>query len=84
MTGHYRPTSETPFIWRLTSGPIMAPAFSGIWILSPPFKHKKKFSELSWTPFDKTFWIRACYLTCVLEGDAQQDCVDMQASLTLL
>ena len=42
------------------------PAFSDIWILSPLKKKKKKkktLSELqSWTPLDKTFWIRAWVL----------------------
>ena len=35
MTGHHRSASETPFKWHFASGPIMAPACSGIRILSP-------------------------------------------------
>ena len=42
MTGHHRSASETPFKRRYASGPIMTPAFGGIWILSPPYQLKKK------------------------------------------
>ena len=68
MTDHHQPASETPFKWRFASGPIMAPALSGIWILPQPYKmHQLKkgktksntFSMLIRTPSDKTFWIRA-------------------------
>ena len=38
MTDHHRPASEMPFKWRFASGPIMAPAFSRIWILPQPYK----------------------------------------------
>ena len=48
--GHYRPASEMPFKWRFASGPIMAPAFSGIWILSPPFQFNKKSFQSSVGP----------------------------------
>ena len=29
-TGHYRPTSETPFEWRITEGPIVASRLNGV------------------------------------------------------
>ena len=34
------------------------PALSGIWIISPLLNLKKQ--RKSWTPSDKSFWIRAC------------------------
>ena len=37
------------------------PTNSGIWILPPLIKLKKKHCQ-SWTPSDKTFWIRASFL----------------------
>ena len=63
--GHHRHPSETPFKRRFAGGPMMAHFFSDMWILSPLKKEKKKktLSELqSWTPSDKTFWIRAWVL----------------------
>ena len=38
------------------------PAYSGIWIFPPLInkKSKNKKNRQSWTPSDKTFWIRAC------------------------
>ena len=41
---HSMTASKTPFKWRFTSRPTMAPAFSGTWILSAPYqlKYKKK------------------------------------------
>ena len=53
MTGHHRPASETPFKWCFSSGPIMAPAFSGIWILSPPYQLKKRFQSWVGPPLTK-------------------------------
>ena len=63
MLGHHLHPSETPFKWRFAGGPMMA-RFCDIWILSPLKKEKKKtLSELqSWTPSDKTFWIRVWVL----------------------
>ena len=50
---------------RFASGLIMAPALSGIWILSPPHQlknnKKKRFHSSVWTPSDKTFWISTWY-----------------------
>ena len=37
------------------------PAYSGIWILSPPsYKKNKQKKCQSWAPSDKTSWSRAC------------------------
>ena len=58
MLGHHRPASETPLKW---------PANSGVWILLPLIKLKKKnkkkngVSKLA--PSDKTFWIHVCMLS---------------------
>ena len=38
MLGRHWHTSETPFKWRFADGPMIAAAFSGIWIPSPTFK----------------------------------------------
>ena len=50
--GHYRPASETPFQWRFAGRPVIF-AFGGLWSLAPLKKCQ------SWTPSDKTLWIRA-------------------------
>ena len=60
MTGHHRPASETPFKWRFASGPIMAPLLVVFVSPPPPPYQLKTFLQSSWTPSDKTFWIRAC------------------------
>ena len=61
MTGHHQPVSETPFKWRFAIGQMMVPAFSDIWIFSPPYIYiEKKKSEFSCISSDKTFWIRTC------------------------
>ena len=46
MTGHHRPANETPFKWYLDPLPTLSTKI-------------KTFSELSWTPSDKTFWVQA-------------------------
>ena len=56
-----RPTSarQRNAKWRADDGPLKAVFGSGI-----PHQLKK---QLSWTPSDKTFWIRACHgLVCRL------------------
>ena len=40
ITGHRWPASETPFKW-----PVMASAFSGIWIISPALLSKEHFQS---------------------------------------
>ena len=47
MLGHYRPASETPFRWRADDDTLI--------VVSP---HQTKKHCQSWTPSDKTFWIR--------------------------
>ena len=63
MVGHYRHASETPFLagwwW---------PTFSGISILSPSHQLKKKKRQC-WTPSDKTFSIRACINSSLVQPD---------------
>ena len=77
MLGNYRPTSKTPFKWRFGGGPMMT-CFK--WYLDPLSPHLlKKFSELSWTHSDKTFWIRACCDTSWL----WRECLFAQACLSL-
>ena len=60
MLGHHRHASETPFNGVSLAGRRW-PAYSGTWILPPLIKKKKKKKKRfqSWTPSDKTFWIRA-------------------------
>ena len=71
MLGHNRHASETPL-----NGALLAsrwwPVYSGIWILPPLINLKTKTQKKqgqSWTPSDKTFWIRACsrWLTLCLQ-----------------
>ena len=62
MLGHHRPTNETPFNGVLLAGQWW-PVNSGIWILPPLIKLKKKCCQ-SWIPSDKQFWISTC-LWCI-------------------
>ena len=64
MTGHHQPASETPFKWRLASWPIMAPAFSAVFILSPLYQLKKKKPFQSWVgpPLTKFLDPRTYYM----------------------
>ena len=57
MLGHHRPASETPCRWRFTGGPMMT-HLQGY--LNPPTPDQLKKRSQSWTPSEKTFWIRAC------------------------
>ena len=52
MLGHHRPASETPFKWRFTGGPMMAP-FVVTFGSSIPSSTKKECYQT-----DKTLWIR--------------------------
>ena len=54
MFGHHGHASETPFKWRSAGGQKMA----RFWWYLDPLSPKKRCQ--SWTPSDKTFWIRAC------------------------
>ena len=56
MLGHRRPASETPLQWHFAGGPMMARLK---WYLNPLSPHQQKRSQ-SWTPYETTFWIRAC------------------------
>ena len=58
MLSHHRHASETPFNGDSLAGRWWS-AYSGTWIL-------KKKNHQSWTPSDKTFWIRACCVWCFL------------------
>ena len=58
MLGHQRHASETPFKWRFTGGPMYARRF--YWHLEHLIKKQKNNTTQSWTPSEKTFWIRAC------------------------
>ena len=65
MFGHYGHASETPFKWCFVGRARMA-RFQ--WYMDPLVSHqlKETLSELdpgSWTPSEKTFWIRACFLS---------------------
>ena len=55
--GHYWPTSEMPFQWHF-AGRLIIARNSGFRSLAP--LNKKPYQ--SWTPSDKTFWIRACFI----------------------
>ena len=58
MVGKHRPASETPFKWRFAGRPMMARL---LWNLDPPspLQLNKQERCQSWTPSNKTFWIRA-------------------------
>ena len=60
MLGRHLHGSETPFKWRFAGGPMMARLK---WYLDPPSPHqlkkRKKKRCQSWTPSDKTLWIRS-------------------------
>ena len=63
MKGRHRHASETPFkwefCWRVDDGPFIV-VFGSSLPSSTKTNNNKSF--LSWTPSDKTFWIRACGL----------------------
>ena len=59
--GHHRHASEPPLNSVSLAGRWW-PSYIGIWNLSPPSTKKLKLTKKpchSWTPSDKTFWIRA-------------------------
>ena len=55
--GHFRPACETPFQWRFAGRPIIVRFW---WCLVPLSPKKQQKTYQSWTPSDKTFWIRTC------------------------
>ena len=58
MPGHHWHASETPFKWCFAVGPMMARLQ---WHLDPLRKKQKRCQ--TWTPSDKTFWVRAWVAT---------------------
>ena len=62
MLGHHRHASET-FRWRAGDGPLIVVLGSS---LPSSTKNKTKKRCQSWTPSDKTFWIHACSVLCLL------------------
>ena len=71
--GHHRPTSETPFKWRNTGGPLMARWYR---FMDPPYPHqtmtkKEKKSD----PSDKTFRIRACLPRGAVRWPVVYECI---------
>ena len=63
MLGHHRPRQrnaiQMAFCWRAVKGPLIV-VFGSILSSSNYKKERKKKHCQSWTPSDKTFWIRAC------------------------
>ena len=62
MLDHHRHASKTPFNGVLLAGRGW-PTNSGIWIFPPLIDKKQNITCLSWTPSDKTFWIRTCSMS---------------------
>ena len=64
MLGHHRDATETAFKWLFAGGPMMA-RFKGYF---DHFSTKKKRCQ-SWTPSDKSFWIREWVNTRTMQPD---------------
>ena len=76
MLGHHRHASKMPFKWHFAGGPMLArlKVYLDPPSLPPLIQNKQQQKKLqTWTPYDKTLWIRAC-LIFVKTVENSEDC----------